>query len=46
MKGSKNLCGAVRQFSLFFAKGTIGYPLLKDVDLYQAKDFFAGEYQT
>lgn len=32
MKVSKYVCGAVRQFSLYFAKGTLGYPLLKGID--------------
>lgn len=32
MKVSKYVCGAVRQFSLWFAKGTLGYPLLKGID--------------
>lgn len=32
MKASKHICGAVRQFSLFFVKGTLGYPLLKGID--------------
>lgn len=32
MKVSKFVCGAVRQFSLYFAKGTLGYPLLKGID--------------
>lgn len=32
MKVSKYICGAVRQFSLYFAKGTLGYPLLKGID--------------
>lgn len=32
MKVSKYVSGAVRQFSLFFAKGTLGYPLLKGID--------------
>ena len=32
MKASKYICGAVRQFSLYFAKGTLGYPLLKGID--------------
>ena len=32
MKLSKYICGAVRQFSLWFAKGSIGYPLLNGID--------------
>lgn len=32
MKLSKYVSGAVRQFSLWFAKGTLGYPLLKGID--------------
>ena len=32
MRVSEYVCGAVRQFSLWFAKGTLGYPLLKDID--------------
>lgn len=32
MKVSKYVSGAVRQFSLYFAKGTLGYPLLKGID--------------
>lgn len=32
MKLSRYVCGAVRQFSLLFAKGTIGYPLLEWID--------------
>lgn len=32
MKVSKYVCGAVRQFSLYFAKGTLGYPLLNGID--------------
>ena len=32
MKLSKHISGAVRQFSLYFAKGTLGYPLLKGID--------------
>jgi len=32
MKVSKYVCGAVRQFSLWFAKGSLGYPLLDGID--------------
>lgn len=32
MKVSKYVCGAVRQFALWFAKGTLGYPLLDGID--------------
>ena len=32
MKVSKYVCGAVRQFSYWFAHGTIGYPLLEGID--------------
>ena len=32
MKVNKYVCGAVRQFSLWFAKGTIGNPLLKGIN--------------
>ena len=32
MKLSKYVCGAVRQFSLWFAKGSLGYPLLNGID--------------
>ncbi len=32
MKLSKHVCGAVRQFSLWFAKGSLGYPLLNGID--------------
>ena len=32
MKVSKYVCGAVRQFSLWFAKGSLGYPLLNGID--------------
>jgi hypothetical protein len=32
MKLSKYVCGAVRQFSLWFAKGSLGYPLLEGID--------------
>lgn len=32
MKVNKYVCGAVRQFSLWFAKGTLGYPLLEGID--------------
>ena len=32
MRVSKYVCGAVRQFSCWFAHGTIGYPLLKGID--------------
>ncbi len=32
MKLSKYVCGAVRQFSLWFAKGSLGYPLLDGID--------------
>lgn len=32
MKVSKYICGAVRQFSYWFAHGTPGEPLLKDID--------------
>lgn len=32
MKVNKHICGAVRQFSLYFAKGTLGHPLLKEID--------------
>lgn len=32
MKVNKHICGAVRQFSLYFAKGTLGHPLLKGID--------------
>ena len=32
MKVNKYVCGAVRQFSLWFAKGTLAYPLLKEID--------------
>ena len=32
MKVNKYVCGAVRQFSLWFAKGTLCYPLLKEID--------------
>ncbi len=32
MKLSKYVCGAVRQFSIWFAKGTLGYPLLEGID--------------
>lgn len=32
MKVNKHICGAVRQFSLYFAKGTLGHPLLKVID--------------
>lgn len=31
MKVNKHICGAVRQFSLYFAKGTLGHPLLKGI---------------
>ena len=32
MKLSQYVCGAVRQFSMWFAKGTLGYPLLEGID--------------
>lgn len=32
MRVGKHICGAVRQFALYFAKGTLGYPLLKGID--------------
>ncbi len=32
MKLSKYVCGAVRQFSIWFANGTLGYPLLEEID--------------
>lgn len=32
MKVSQYVSGAVRQFSMWFAKGTIGYPLLEGID--------------
>ena len=32
MKVSEYVCGAVRQFSYWFAKGTLANPLLKDID--------------
>lgn len=32
MKVSNYVCGAVRQFSLWFAKGSLGYPLLNSID--------------
>ncbi len=32
MKVNKHICGTVRQFSLYFAKGTLGHPLLKRID--------------
>ena len=32
MKLSQYVCGAVRQFSLWFAKGSLGYPLLNGID--------------
>ena len=32
MKVSPYISGAVRQFSYWFAHGTLGYPLLKDID--------------
>lgn len=32
MRVGKHICGAVRQFSLYFAKGALGHPLLKGID--------------
>lgn len=32
VKVSEYVCGAVRQFSYWFAHGTLGYPLLRDID--------------
>lgn len=32
MKVSIHICEAVRQFALYFAKGTPGHPLLKSID--------------
>lgn len=32
MKVNQHIRGAVRQFSFSFAKGTLGYPLLKGID--------------
>lgn len=31
MKVNKHICGAVRQFSLYFTKGTLGHPLIKGI---------------
>ena len=39
MKLSKYVCGAVRQFSLWFAKGSLGYPLLNGIDYTVAPPF-------
>lgn len=32
MKVNNYVCGAVRQFSYWFAHGTLAYPLLEEID--------------